>query len=111
MVDAGGTNTLIQLSNEGPYMKFILHNTSVDSTETIPFDGPSNSPVVAEDRVMILGAQNWTDEISLNSDTHVVEYDETNMHFTVTDAAMTNGSSYSIVFIYIPQGDSSLGSA
>ena len=110
MADAGGTTTLVKVGTEGPYNRYIVHNTSVDTTETIPVD-IAGSPIAAEDRVMILGAQNWTDEISLNSDTHVVEYDETARHFTVTDAQMTNGSSYAICFLHIPQNDGDLGSA
>jgi len=109
MVDAGGTTTLTQLSNEGPYMKFIIENDSVDNGETIPFDGPANSPVVAEDRVIILGGCNFTQETQVQGATTTVEYDETAMHFTVTDASASS-SAVAIVFIYIPQGDATLGS-
>lgn len=109
MVDAGGTTTLIQLGNEGPYMKYLIRNDSVDNGETIPFDGPANSPVQAEDRVMILGGMNFSQETSVNGATTTVEYDETAMHFTVTDASASS-SDIAIVFIYIPQGDAQLGS-
>lgn len=108
MTDAGGTTTLTQLSNVGPYMVYALKNTSVDSGETIPFDGPSNSPVVAEDKVVILGAENQTTEASLNSSGMTVAYDETNMHFTYTDAGTTDDVVV-IVFMYIPKADSTLG--
>lgn len=108
MVDAGGTTTLIKLSDEGPYMKYLIRNDSVDNGETIPFDGPSNSPVSAEDKVMVIGGANMTQETQVQGATTTVEYDETAMHFTVTDAGASSSDIY-IVFIYIPQGDPSLG--
>lgn len=107
MTDAGGTTTLIQLGNEGPYMKYLIRNTSVDNGQTIPFDGPSNSPVVAEDKVIILGGTNFTQETAIGGGTTTVEYDETAKHFTVTDASASS-SDVAIVFIYIPKGDSAL---
>jgi len=109
MVDAGGTNTLIQLGNEGPYMKYLLRNDSVDNGQTIPFNGPGNSPVQAEDRVIILGVHNMTQETSGAGTVTSAEYDETEMHFTITDAAASS-SDLMIVFIYIPSGDIALGS-
>jgi len=109
MTDAGGTTTLIQLGNEGPYMKYILKNTSVDSGETIPFDGPSNSPVAAEDRVIILGLFNFTNETSGAGTALSAAYDETAMHFTITESGITDDD-VGVVFIYIPQGDATLGS-
>lgn len=109
MVDAGGTNTLIQLSNEGPYMKYLLRNDSVDNGQTIPFDGPANSLVQAEDRVVILSVHNMTQETSSAGTVTSAEYDETAMHFTVTDAAASS-SDLMVVFIYIPSGDTALGS-
>ena len=108
MVDAGGTNTLIQLGNEGPYMKYLLRNDSVDNGQTIPFDGPSNSPVVAEDKVIILGVQNMTQETSSHGTTTSAEYDETEKHFTITDASASS-SDLMVVFIYVPKGDTALG--
>ncbi len=108
MGDAGGTNTLIQLSNEGPYMKYLLVNDSVDTTETIPFDGPSNSPVVAEDKVIILSVFNFTSEASSAGTALSAEYDETEMHFTITESAAADDE-IGVVFLYIPKGDSELG--
>ena len=90
MVDAGGTTTFEILSNVGPYMLCKVSNTSVDSTETIPLDGPSNSPVVAEDQVVIVGALNETTESQLGGSALTVEYDETAMHFTVTESGATD---------------------
>ncbi len=108
MTDAGGTNTLIKLSDEGPYMKYLLKNDSVDTTETIPFDGPSNSPVVAEDKVIILGVFNFTSEASGAGAALSAEYDETNMHFTITESGAADDD-IGVVFYYIPQADSELG--
>jgi len=108
MADAGGTNTLVQLSNEGPYMKFLLKNDSCDDGETIPFDGPSNSPVVAEDKVIILGVFNFTAETSGAGTALSAEYDETAMHFTITESGIT-ADDIGVVFLYIPKGDSTLG--
>jgi len=109
VVDAGGTNTLIQLSNEGSYMTYLLRNDSCDNGQTIPFDGPSNSPVSAEDRVVILSVHNMTQETSSAGTVTSAEYDETNKHFTITDAAASS-SDLMVVFIYIPSGDLVLGS-
>jgi len=109
MVDAGGTNTLLQIGNEGPYMVYLLRNDSVDNGQTIPFDSPANSPVVAEDRVIILSVQNMTQETSSAGTVTSAEYDETEKHFTITDAAASS-SDLMVVFIYIPQGDATLGS-
>ena len=109
MVDAGGTNTLLQIGNEGPYMVYLLRNDSVDNGQTIPFDSPANSPVVAEDRVIILSVQNMTQETSSAGTVTSAEYDETNKHFTITDAAASS-SDLMVVFFYIPSGDLVLGS-
>lgn len=103
MTDAGGNNTLMQLSNEGGYTRYLLINDSVDSGQTIPFDGPSNTPVSAEDKVIILGAQDWTNETSAASGDMVVEYDETNKHFTFTDSGVS-GAVVAIEFRHIPVG-------
>jgi len=108
MADAGGTDTLIQLGNEGPYMKYLLKNTDVDDGETIPFDGPSNSPVVAEDKVIILGVFNFTNETSGAGTALSAEYDETAMHFTITESGVTSDE-IGVVFMYIPKGDIALG--
>lgn len=108
MVDAGGTNTLIQLSNEGPYMKYLLRNDSVDNGQTIPFDGPANSPVQAGDRVIILSVHNMTQETSSAGTVTSAEYAETAKHFTITDASASS-SDLMVVFIYIPQLDPTLG--
>ena len=108
MVDAGGTNTLIQLSNEGSYMKYLLRNDSVDNGQTIPFDGSSNSPVAAGDKVIILSVHNMTQETSSHGTVTSAEYGETAMDFTITDASASS-SDLMIVFIYVPQGDSVLG--
>jgi len=110
MVDAGGTTTLVKVGTEGPYNKYIVHNTSVDTTETIPVD-ITGSPIQAEDRVMVLGAQDWTTEVTLGTGGFTVEYDETARHFTITDASMSAGSSVSVCFLHIPANDSDLGSA
>ncbi len=109
MTDAGGTNTLIQLENEGPYMRYLLRNDSVDNGQTIPFDSPSNSPVQAGDRVIIESVHNMTQETSSAGTVTSAEYSESNKHFTVTDAAASS-SDLMVVFTYIPQGDPALGS-
>lgn len=108
MSDAGGTTTLIQLSNEGPYMKYLLKNDDTDDGETIPFDVPSNSPVRAEDKVIILGVFNFTAETSGEGTALSTEYDETAMHFTITESGVTEDD-IGVVFMYIPQADSELG--
>lgn len=107
MVDAGGTNTLVKLADLGQCMVFALTNSSVDSTETIPFDGPSNSPVKAEDQVIVLGMLNQTTESQSSGTALSCEYDETAMHFTVTEAGITDDV-VTIVFMYIPSGKSGL---
>ena len=89
MVDAGGTTTFEVLSNVGPYMLCKISNDSVDSTETIPLDGPSNSPVAIEDQVMIVGGLNETTEKALGGSAATCEYDETAMHFTWTESGAT----------------------
>jgi hypothetical protein len=109
MADAGGTTTLVKIGTEGPYNKYIVHNTSVDSAETIPVD-VTGSPIKAEDRVMVLGAQDWTNETSAASGNMTVEYDETALHFTFTDSGVTNAS-VAICFLHIPAADKDLGSA
>ena len=86
MTDAGGTTTLKQIGNVGEFMLYEIKNTSWDSTETIPFDGPSNSPVTAEDKVIIIGALNETTEAQAADGTLTVAYDETAMHFTATES-------------------------
>jgi hypothetical protein len=102
MADAGGTTTLKQIMNVGEYTMYEISNDSVDSTETIPFDGPSNSPVKAEDQVIILGATNETTETQAADGTLTVAYDETNMHFTVTESNAADDT-VTIVFLYKPQ--------
>ncbi len=90
MTDAGGTTTLNVISTEGPYMLYKISNDSVDDGETIPFDGPSNSPVVAEDQVIVVGGLNETTEKQIGAGgTASVEYDETAMHFTFTESGAT----------------------
>ncbi len=108
MTDAGGTTTLIKLSEEGPYMKYLLKNTSVTTAETIPFDGPSNSPVIAEDKVIILSVFNFTDETSSAGTALSAEYDETNMHFTITESGASD-EEIGVVFYYVPKADPELG--
>ena len=108
MSDAGGTTTLIKLSDEGPYMKYLLKNDDCDDGETIPFDGPSNSPVVAEDKVIILGVFNFTTETSGAGTALSAEYDETEKHFTITESGVTEDD-IGVVFYYIPQSDAELG--
>lgn len=112
MTDAGGTNTVIQLSNEGPYMKYLVYNTEVTNGETVPIDGTNGVPgIKAEDKVIVLGGTNFSDEKSLWGATFTsVEYDETAMHFTVVDSGASDDD-IAIVFIYIPQGDPFLGAA
>jgi hypothetical protein len=102
MADAGGTTTLKQIANVGEYMMYEITNTSVDTGETIPFDGPSNSPVKAEDQVIILGALNETTESQAAGGDITVEYDETDMHFTVTEGGIADDV-VTIVFLYKPQ--------
>lgn len=109
MADAGGTTTLIKCGQEGPYTRYILHNTDVDSGETIPFD-ITGSPVNAEDRVIILGGQDWTNETSAASGNCTFEYDETAKHFTFTDSGVT-AASVCVCFLHIPATDGDLGSA
>ena len=111
MADAGGTTTLVQIGNEGPYMKYILHNTAVTDGETIPFD-ITGSPVQAEDRVLILSVFNWTSETDSSAQGNALGalYDESNMHFTIVESGKTD-ESIGVCFIYIPQGDDELGSA
>ena len=88
MVDAGGTTTLTKITNVGPYMLMKLSNDSWDSTETIPLD-ITDSPVAAEDQVLIVGALNETTESQLGGSALTVEYDETAMHFTGTESGAT----------------------
>jgi len=107
MVDAGGTTTLVKLADVGQMMLFAITNDDVDSTETIPFDGPSNSPVQAEDQVFILGALNQTTEKQLGGAALTVEYDETAMHFTPTETGAT-ADVITIVFLYLPSGKTGL---
>jgi len=109
MTDAGGTTTLIKCGQEGPYTRYIVHNTEWDSTETIPVD-ITGSPIQAEDRVMVLGIQDWTNETSGASGDIVAEYDETARHFTVTDSGVT-AASCGVCFLHIPALDGDLGSA
>lgn len=101
MADAGGTTTLKQVMNVGQYMMFEISNDSVDSGETIPFDGPSNSPVSAEDQVIILGGLNEDTEEAIGGGTATVAYDETNMHFTWTETGASDDT-VTIVFLYKP---------
>lgn len=101
MADAGGTTTLTTISNVGEYTIYKLSNSSVDSGETIPFDGPSNSPVSAEDKVVILGGVNETTEKQLGGASATCEYDETAMHFTWTESGAADDV-VSIYFMYIP---------
>jgi hypothetical protein len=89
MVDAGGTTTLRQVGVVGQYTLWEISNDSWDSTETIPLDGPANSPIVAEDKVMIVGALNVTTEAQASGTALSVEYDETAMHFTATESGAT----------------------
>lgn len=111
MADAGGTNTVVQIGNEGPYMKYVVYNTSADNAETIPIDGTNGVPgIQAEDKVIVVGGMNFSDETALWGATFTgVEYDETNMHFTL--AGSMSGDDIAIVFIYIPQSDPFLGAA
>lgn len=102
MADAGGTTTLELISNVGQYPLYKIKNTSVDDGETIPLDGPANSPVKAEDKVIIVGALNETDEKQGAGATLSVEYDETAMHFTVTESGITDDI-VSILFYYVGQ--------
>lgn len=86
MTDAGGTTTLKMINNSGEYPLYEISNSSWDSAETIPFDGPSNSPVKAEDQIIIIGAANETTETQAADGTLTVSYDETAMHFTATES-------------------------
>jgi len=90
MTDAGGTTTFEVIGNVGNFMLCKVSNDSVDDGETIPLDGPSNSPIVAEDQVLILGGLNETTEKQIAGATLSVEYDETEMHFTVTESSITD---------------------
>lgn len=110
MVDAGGTNSVIQISNEGPYMIFLVRNDSVDNGQMIPIDGTNGVPgIQAGDKVIAMGGTNFSAEKSLWGGTFTsVEYSETNMHFTVVDSGASSHD-IAIVFVYIPQGDTLLG--
>jgi len=90
MTDAGGTNTFEVLDNVGQYQLCKISNDSVDNGETIPLDGPSNSPIKAEDQVMIVGILNETTESSGAGIVLSAEYDETAMHFTITESGITD---------------------
>jgi len=102
MTDAGGTNTLKQISNVGEYTLWELRNDSVTDGETIPFDGPANSPVKAEDQVMVVGALAETGEAQAADGTLTPPYDETAMHFTVTLNGLSD-TPVKIWFYHIPQ--------
>lgn len=111
MADAGGTQTCVQLSNEGGLMKFAVTNTQVTSGETVPLDGAAGTGVPglsAEDKVIVVGALNHTSETQLNASALTVAYDETAMHFTVTESGKTD-EKYTIIFYYIPQSNKQLG--
>lgn len=113
MTDAGGTTTCNLLTNVGTYETWIVHNTSVDDGETIPIDGTGGAGVPgiqAEDRVMIRSISNWTEETSGAGTALSAEYDETNMHFTVTESGITSDS-IAIEFILIRANDKALGTA
>lgn len=90
MVDAGGTDTLITIGNVGEDTLYEIRNTSVDNGQTIPVDGVSNTPFVAEDKVMVVGVFNETQGTSLGGGTTSVEWDESALHFTVTDASASS---------------------
>lgn len=109
MADAAGTTTLIKCGTEGPYNRYIVHNTDWDSGQTLPVD-ITGSPIQAEDRVMVLGVQDWTNETSGASGDITAEYDETARHFTVTDSGVSTASC-AVCFLHIPAGDGDLGSA
>lgn len=107
--DAGGTNTVTQISNEGPYMIFLARNTSTDNAEGIPIDGTDGVPgIQAEDKVIILGGTNFSDETSLWGATFTAaEYDETTMQIIV--AGGMSSDDVGVLFMYIPQTDPFLG--
>lgn len=111
MTDAGGTNKVIQLSNCGSYMLYMVYNTEVSNGETIPIDGTDGVPgIQAEDKVFILSGANLTDETQIGGATVTCEYGETEMHFTWTDAGASDDD-VAIVFMYVPQGDPFIGAA
>jgi len=99
MTDAGGTTTFEVLSNVGPYMLCKVSNTSCDTAETIPLDGPSNSPIVAEDQVIVVGILNETTEAQGGGSALSCEYDETEMHFTITESGAA--SDVITIFFYL----------
>lgn len=111
MTDAGGTTKLIKVGTEGPYNRYIVHNTSVTDGETIPVD-VSGSPIQAEDRVVIISVFNWASETSSAEQGNALgaAYDETNRHFTITESGKTD-ESIGVCFLHIPQNDNDLGSA
>ena len=102
MTAAGGTTTLVQIANVGQYSLYKISNSEWDSTETIPFDGPANSPVKAEDQVIIIGALNETTEEQLSGTALSVAYDETAMDFTPTESGAADDV-MTIWFYHIPQ--------
>lgn len=99
MADAGGTTTLELISNVGQYPLYMIRNDDVDSTETIPLDSVADF-VSAEDKVMVVGALNETTESQAADGTLTVAYDETAMHFTVTESGIT-GDAVQIFFYYL----------
>lgn len=102
MTDASGTNTLRIISNVGKHLLYEIKNNDVDDGETIPFDSPSNSPVVAEDQVIVIGMYNETTEKTGGGGALSCEYDESNMHFTVTESGITTDV-IRIQFYYLGQ--------
>lgn len=100
MSDAGGTNTFEILANVGERMLCKVRNTSVDSTETIPLDGMSNSVISAGDTVILLGALNETTETQLAGTAIGIEYSKSAMHFTITESGITD-EVYTIMFYLI----------
>src|SRR3990167_10461425 len=89
MADAGGTNTLTKLGDMGQVSFWRLRNTSVSTGETVPVD-ITGSPFAAEDELIIIGALNSNSEEQVSGGTLVVAYDETNLHFTVTESGVTD---------------------
>lgn len=99
MTDAGGTSTITKIGDCGQASIWRLRNTDVTHTETMPLD-ITGSPFVAEDEIIIIGALDDTNEKQVSGSTLDVEYDETNMHFTITQASLSN-TQVDIYFMYV----------
>lgn len=88
MTDAGGTSTLTKIGDLGQITLWRLRNTSVDDTETMPLD-ITGHPFHAESQIIVVGGLSDTSEKQVSGNDLTVEYDETNMHFTIGESGLS----------------------